>query len=97
MNTKARPNFKLATSQSLGFLLVSIKISLWLRTSECIWPYTASLLHVLEYSFDLARLRVIQIHIFTFQIQTILFKGTKIAHSSIKSENELRFFRALKI
>lgn len=94
MNTKARPNFKLATSQSLGFLLVSIKISLWLRTSECIDPI---LLHVLEYSFDLARLRVIQIHIFTFQIQTILFKGTKIAHSSIKSENELRFFRALKI
>lgn len=39
------------------------------------------LLHVLEYSFDLARLRVIQIHMFTFQIQTILFK----------SENELRF------
>lgn len=55
------------------------------------------LLHVLEYSFDLARLRVIQIHIFTIQIQTILFKGTNIAHSSIKSENELRFFRALKI
>lgn len=32
-----------------------------------------------------------------FKFKIFCFKGTKIAHSSIKSENELRFFRALKI